>query len=265
MKKIFAALLVGLMAVSVTACSNSGTQTTNSQSPTASTVEESKIELAEITKTDSTKDDYLTDTKLYKCFYEKAQNDAVRMTIKGDIESSGISMSISMDIQKQGDKTYMAMNMFGMDMKTISKDGFNYALNDSTKQYSKTALETSGETDNISDSISSITGSMKDIKFIENGLSSEEDTTDYEKYSSGGSIMTIYFNGDDIKYIETEVDTSETSIESSEKTEPTRIDISVTNEIDESLFEVPSDYEEVDTSDLYGFGNMFDTEESTEE
>lgn len=261
MKKIFAALIVALMAVSVTACNNNDSNNTVSQVSTV-VVEESK--LATITKTDDTQDDYLTDTKLYKCFYEKLQSDNVYINVNGKMETSGISMDISMEIQKQGEKTYVSMSMFGMDIKAISKDGYNYTLNDSTKQYAKTAVEESGESSDISDSFSNIAGSLENMKFIENALSTEDGVTDYEVYSSDGSTLTVYFNGNEIKYIET-VTGSETSDESGEETEPTRINVSVTNETDESLFEIPSDYEEVDGSELYDLSGLLGGSEITEE
>lgn len=276
MKKIFVAMLVGLMAVSITACSNGNNAQVNSDNtqPSASTnvstssessVEESSEEsseestLAVITKTDSSQDDYLTDTKLYKSFYEKVQGDNFHMAVEGEISMSGVSMSISMEVQKQGDSTYTVMNMFGINVKGITKDGYTYTLNDKTKKYSKEESEEGEESGSTYGIDFDMTGSMEDLEFIENGLSSEENTTDYEKYSTEDSKMTVYFNGDEIKYIE--VESTETSTQSSGETEPVRIDISLTSEIDESLFEIPSDYEEVDYSELYDLSSMFSVEE----
>ena len=262
MKKIFAAMLVGLMAVSITACSNNNnTPNTTSQTVSSASVQESSEEstLATITKTDSTQDDYLTDTKLYKTFYEKVQGDNVHMSADGEMSMSGVSISISMEVQKQADVTYVAMNMFGINVKSITKDGYTYTLNDSEKKYSKEVAEESGESTGSGGVSFNMTGSMEDLEFIENGLSSEEGTTDYEKYSTSDSKMTVYFNGDEIKYIE--IESTETSTESSGETEPARINVSVSTEIDESLFEIPSDYEEVDSSELYDLSSMFSTEE----
>ncbi|MDD6489901.1 MAG: hypothetical protein PUG48_08835 [Clostridia bacterium] len=264
MKKIFAALLVGLMAVSVAACSNNNTNTnTGANSQPSVVAEESK--LAEITKTDNTKDDYLTDTKLYNSFYAKTTEDNVRIKISGDMSINGSTMSVDVDMQKQGDNTYASMKMMGMNVINIKKDGYTYNLNSLTNTYTKTKNdETSDTSDNgMSEGITNITGSLKDVKFVENGVSSEEGTTDYEKYSMTGGTMTYYFNGDEIKYMDIEADTtsSKTSQTESSKTESSteeqkmRINISVTNDIDATLFEIPEGYTE-QTDDQVSVGEF---------
>lgn len=263
MKKIFAVLLTGLMAVSVAACSNnntnnnSGTNGTNSQPSVVA--EESK--LAEITKTDNTKDDYLTDTKLYNCFYAKATDENVRIKLSGDMNINGSTMSIDMDMQKQGDNTYASMKVMGMNAINIKKDGYTYNLNSLTNTYTKTKTEESDTSDSgMTDGITSITGSLKEVKFVENGLSNEEGTTDYEKYSSAGSTMTVYFNGDEIKFIDIESDTTtssaaSTSTESSAASQKMRLNISVTSDIDATLFEIPEGYTE-QTDDQVSVGEF---------
>lgn len=243
-KKIFAVLLTGLMAVSVAACSNSNSNSNNTSTdsqPTSSVVsEESK--LAEITKTDKTKDDYLTDTKLYNCFYAKTLSDSVHATISGNLEMNGSSMSIDIDVQKQGDKQYASMKMLGMSMTTITKDGYTYTLNDATKTYTKAEALVSDSSDDSMSSLEMV-GSLEDFVFVENDFSTEEGTTDYEKYSTEEATITAYFDGDNIKYMDIEALESADGSESS-GIQSYRLNLSATTEIDESLFEIPNGYTE---------------------
>ena len=268
MKRVFAALLAGLMTVSITACSNTDnvdkTDNSSQVSATESTVEASKTEseestLTEITKTDKTQDDYLTDTKLYKCLFEKLQNDNVNIVVRGDIVSYNVLMPVIMIVQKQGDKLYVSRNVSDTKgMSFILKDGFAYTIDSIYGKYAKTTVEENTEIIDILDCISYITGTLEENEFIENGLSSKENTTDYEKYSSDTVTMTVYFNGDEIKYIDTVLKTVEETAENSEEIYPYEMEISITDEIDESLFEVSSDYEEVDSSELDDFSELLD-------
>lgn len=244
MKKIFAVLLTGLMAVSVAACSNNNANNNSGTNSQPSVVAEGS-KLAEITKTDSTKDDYLTDTKLYNCFYSKSTEENVRITLSGDVDINGSKMSIDMDMQKQGDNKYVSMKMMGMNTVNISKDGYTYSLNSVTKTYTKTENQTSSD-DDMADSLESLTGSLKEVTFIENGVSNEDGTTDYEKYSSAASTMTCYFDGDQIKFIDIEQEAT-TSNAASQKV---RLNFSVTNDIDATLFEIPEGYTEASGNDM---------------
>lgn len=264
MKKIFAALLVGLMALSVAACSNNNNAQTGSQqtgSQQSSVAEESK--LAEITKTDSTKDDYLTDTKLYNCFYAKTTEDNVRIKMSGNMEISGSTMSMDIEMQKQGDNSYASMTMMGINAINIQKDGYKYSLNSMTKTYTKEKVEADEDSseDQGAEALESVMGSLKDLKFVENGASSEEGTTDYEKYSVADTTMTVYFDGDNVKYIDIEQTTSsssESSTSSSAESQKVRMDITVTNDIDESLFEIPEGYTEASSDDTLGDVSLAD-------
>lgn len=251
MKKFFAVLLTGLMAISIAACSNNNTGTVSQES-----------KLTEITKTDNTKEDYLTDTKLYKSFFSKMSDDEFSLKLNGDMDINGSTVSMEMEMQKQGDKKYGCVKVLGMDMVSIQKDGYTYTLNSMTKTYTKTKIDESSS-DQINDTFKDMTGSLKELKFIENGVSNEEGTTDYEKYapadSTTDSVMTCYFNGDEIKYIDTQTATAssdastessaDSSSESSAGSQKVRMGITLTSSIDASLFEIPEGYTEQSSDD----------------
>lgn len=237
MKKFFAVLLTGLMAISIAACSNSN---------------QGKTELAQITKTDSTKEDYLTDTKLYKSFYSKVNDDEFNIKMNGDMDINGSTMSMELEVQKQGDSTYSSMKVMGMTMTSIKKDGYTYSLNSMTNTYTKTKSDENTDDDDVTNSLTNMTGSLKELKFVENALSKEDGTTDYEKYSMTGATMTFYFNGDEVKYIDMEQDTSsssDASTESSSVQQKLRMNVTVTSSIDASLFEIPEGYTEQSSDD----------------
>ncbi|MGN0471200.1 MAG: hypothetical protein ACI4GV_09840 [Acutalibacteraceae bacterium] len=239
MKKIFSVLLTGLMAISIAACSNNNTGTVSQES-----------KLAEIIKTDNTKEDYLTDTKMYKNFYSKVNDDEFNIKMNGDMDINGSTMSMELEVQKQGDSTYSSMKMMGMTMTSIQKDGYTYSLNSMTNTYTKTKSDENTDDDDVTNKLTNMTGSLKELNFVENALSKEDGTTDYEKYSMTGATMTFYFNGDEIKYIDMEQDTSSsTSTESSSVQQKLRMNVTVTSSIDASLFEIPEGYTEQSSDD----------------
>lgn len=268
MKKIFAALLVGLMAVSISACSNNNSSSNSSapaassstqQSSTVSETQQSSQASSESSASSKDISKFVDVNKLGKKtldnFVNKLSGDKMTLTISGESEMSAASSEssatvskVKMSIAKSNDNVYMNVSLSGSlsyDITTLTNEKGTYLMSSQTK----TALftpksDTSEETSDTANTIGSMFGStdFKNIEYKGDGTEEYQGKTySFEEYTNNGSSLKMYFDGDKPEYI--------VSKDSTGKEETVKID-ELSSDADESLFTVPSDYKITEQSAL---------------
>ena len=191
-------------------------------------------------------------TRLYKRI-EKSQEYLFEMKDESNYEIT---------IAKKNKQTAIDMNNDGERVTTLVKDGTEYLISHSQKEYYKYDGE---ETDE-----SIVTDMLKDLKKADNkGKEKINGTTyEYEEYIGFEGFMTstglddeennvstrFYFKGKDLKYIKTIVPDEEDEL----------LEIIITYSAPDELFEIPSDYVEA-SYDQQGLSTEVEESEEGEE
>lgn len=191
-------------------------------------------------------------TRLYKRI-EKSQEYLFEMKDESNYEIT---------IAKKNKQTAIDMNNDGERVTTLVKDGTEYLISHSQKEYYKYDGE---ETDE-----SIVTDMLKDLKKADSkGKEKINDTTyEYEEYIGFEGFMTstglddeennvstrFYFKGKDLKYIKTIVPDEEDEL----------LEIIISYSAPDELFEIPSDYVEA-SYDQQGLSTEVEESEEGEE
>lgn len=249
MKKIFATLLVGLMAVSVTACSNNNNAPAASVQP-ASTVEssvtsdvsaeESNADEKSSTNEESTEDSSESSVsatgigeKLQKGFVDIVHSDKFHYDIAMSLIIGENESEMEIEMAKDGDNIYVMVDFSGVSYAVIKNSEGAYAVSPAEKQ---AVIATEEEFEQFTSQID--TSEMFDVTGFELLDSGNKEyngkSYDYETYTTGDdeSDVTFYFDNDILVYMVSTVDGEDQVAEFK----------TLTTDVDASLFEIPSDY-----------------------
>ena len=251
MKKICIAVLTGIMALSVCACSNtepaSGESTEESQtsavSQSDSSVYESSIpENPIISKfIDTSK----LDEKTRRNVIGVLSSDSVELSASGKLAiTGGISIGFDVDIAKDGENVSIEAECAGKKIKTITNADGKYTIDDDKKTASLEKIsndETSEQTlggNKIIESLASYFTSSFGLDSIEyKGNGNEEyngKVYDFEEYTFESGTIKAYYDGDTPVYFVSTTDSGKESVITVNK---------LNNNVDKEIFNVPSGYE----------------------
>lgn len=218
MRKLNSCVLVLLLCLSVIGC---GTTTQSKQITPSSSTQDNK------TKTTSESPPANSENlgaKLSTVYADMMKNNKYLMKYKVTSESDGQSMEIEATLAVSGDNMAITSTVNGMKTTIISKDNKTYMVNHSEKTIlempqgnaSGNAMDNKIETDGLTYMSSG----------LENGLV-------YEKYSTAEGTLKYYFDGKKLVKI---------AFESKGQTMVMKI-IEMSNNVSDSMFELPANYE----------------------
>ncbi len=123
------------------------------------------------------------------------------VTISGEMEGTKIEMPLV--IVRDGDDSYVKMNMFGLiDMEILTLDGKTYMIDSASKQYYVDASGESGsEVDSYTDEVEEIAGFDADMVKSSNKVTIDGDEYIRYEVEEDGETMYVYAKGGNIKYI----------------------------------------------------------------
>ena len=171
------------------------------------------------------------ESKAYKVLSETIGKDTYVLTMEGEMEGMG---EATVTVARQGEKRAMDMTVQGMHISVIYVDGTTYTIMHDEKIYA------SEEGENASAFDIGLEMSATDLKSIKEAVfETGKEEIDGKKYDTetypmeDGSKETYFFEGDTLKYLKTVDGNDELLLKI----------IELSNKVDSSLFEVPSDYE----------------------
>lgn len=161
-----------------------------------------------------------------------------RMAMKTTVDYEGTASDVDMTMYVDGEnKMAVDMTLDGQAMRIVYKDGDGYILFDSEKMAMKAGAV---DVDDALESVTDVTDDADDAVFT--GGTEDIDGKSYVWEEIEDSDTKMYFDESTgaLKYIKSVSDGQEST------TEITAYD----NNVDASVFEIPSDYEIVDLSEL---------------
>lgn len=193
------------------------------------------------------------DSKTYKSFFEKLSSGDGHFKLTGSV-SSGISASMSIEYQKQGDNIYSEMSVMGISSTVVQKDGKTYTH---SAMFGDSYLVSDVTEENTAASLIESEGLDSDaMKLLETGtVDIDGKTYNYEKIGNtedDSTVLVTYFDGD--KMTSVEVFSTNGASDSSDKknlkktgTLSGEFDLA----IDEKLFELNPDYKVLTEEEFY--------------
>lgn len=193
------------------------------------------------------------ESRTYKNFFEKLSSGDGHFKLTGTI-SSGITASMNIEYQKQGDNIYSETSVLGISSTVIQKDGKTYTH---SAMFGDSYLVTDASEQNTAASLIESEGLDSDaMKILEAGtIDISGKTYNYEKIGStdnDDTVLVTYFDGDQLTSIEI-FSTNGTSDSSDSKnlkkagTLSGEFDLA----IDEKLFELNPDYQVLTEDEFY--------------
>ena len=174
-------------------------------------------------------------SKTYDFYANIVSRDEYLLRIEGDIEiETGKKEKGIVTIAEKAGNMFLATDCESQKASIINKDDTTYVLMDSEKLYVETDRNREEEEENpFFDK-----DEMEKIKEADYTTGKEEidgQEYDYEEYDTedGGKIR-YYFEGTDLKYVK----------ETNNEEEVIMKILEATNQVDDSIFEVPVDYQE---------------------
>lgn len=227
LKLFLVILLVLVVAFAVTGC---GKKNEENNANTATTENSTKAENNE-TKTES------TSSKTVNAL-SKLQGDYV-MALEGKTEEDGEEITMSMTIATKGENIYADVKAEDEHATIIYKDGTTYLIAHDEKMY---MTQEGKEEDAFSDMTFITKEDLDEIKKEEckTGKETIEGTEyDYEEYtdSKTNEVERFYFTGDELRYIK--------AIGEDGNEELMKVN-TLSSDVDDSLFEIPADYQKVE-------------------
>ncbi len=208
MKRMISCLLIlMLLAVSMTGCG--GTQKTEDKKAAGT-------EQSEKAGTDK------MGAKLSAAYVDMMKNGNYLMKYKANMEVEGQTTTVEATIAVSGEKTAVSSTTEGYQSKAITMDDKLYMVDDN----SKTVIVMKAQPTETSEGINT-----EGITYVGSGT---EDGLAYEEYSTSDSTIKYYFDGKDlvkIKLISEDAVVTEMEI------------IEMSNDVPESMFEIPADYQ----------------------
>lgn len=162
--------------------------------------------------------------KLSTAYADMMKNNKYQMKYKGSTTVEGKTMEILATIAVSGDNTAMTSEMEGIKTTVITKGDKSYMVNHSEKMVMELPQI---QTENDSEEINT-----DDLTYVGSGT---EDGLSYEKYSTKDGFITYYFEGD--KLVKMTV--------SSELQTMTMTILEMSNNVPDSLFEIPANYTKI--------------------
>lgn len=216
------------------------------------------------------------ESKTYNGFFKyfEGGNGHFKVNMSGDL--GGLSTSIDMEYQKQGENVYSEYTLMGMTSSSIIKDGKSYSY--APVVYGENTYLVGDTTENDVTHLFEINASLDSYNVLESGTTTTTDgkTLNYEKVSiddgSDNNIYIAYFDGDKFVQIDGYADSSSSSASSSSSSSSSssqlKKQISLSGDfslpIDEKLFEINPDYKQITAEDYYDTSGIFDTDTSTD-
>ena len=172
-------------------------------------------------------------SKTYEVFSKLKNNYIMSLEMTEDGETASMTMA------KKGEKTYLDINSSEGKMTIIIKDGKTYLISHDEKAY---AVQEGTTGTGIEEEALFTEEDLEKMKTEEYSKGKETiDGTEYEyeefKDDETGEVERFYFLGKDLKYVK---DISDDATE-----EITKVN-NLSTEVDDSLFEIPSGYTEME-------------------
>lgn len=237
-KKLGALLLVLAMMFTLAACGGEATTPPEGEQPAAGETVEPPAE------GDDGQEVALSQSKIAKIF-EDADKLYIIMQTEQDMGSGAGPEVLDMLLAVDGDKYCIDNKTPSSRYTMIGKDGMNYVLTHSEKTYMATP---GGEESGMS--IAKAMFFLNDETLANVAESTEElngETYDVESVDSEGLVTKYYFDGDKLVYFVVMDQVTEV--------------LEYGDEIDESWFDIPEDYQLTDMSELFGDVDAQDLED----
>ena len=223
LKLFLVVLLISVVAISVIGCGKKEENTNN-----AATENNTKAE------NNGTAETTATSSKTYNAL-SKLNGDYV-MSLEGEMEA-GVVMSIT--IAFKGDNMYADVKSDGEHATVVYKDGITYLIAHDEKMY---MVQEGKDEDTFGDLIffsEDDLNNIKDEKYKTGKETIEGTEYDYEEYtdSETNEVERFYFSGNELRYIK--------SIDENGNEQLMKIN-TLSSEVDDSLFEIPADYQKVE-------------------
>lgn len=175
------------------------------------------------------------ESKTYKFYESIINNDEYLIKIEGDIEvEEGQRENGTVTIAKKGDNMFVSTHTVSSSASVINKEDTTYILLDSEKLYVTTQRDRNEEDNNIFFEKEDIE-KLKEQTYVNGKEEIDGVEYEYEEYDTedGGKIKYC-FEGNTLKYVK----------EILNEQEDTSKILEATNNVSDSIFEVPSDYTE---------------------
>lgn len=179
-------------------------------------------------------------SKTYNALNEAFSGDDYIMTLEGDMDLGEGTENTTMTLAMKGENVYMDVDATSGHLTVMYKDNTTYVVSHADKMY----MTTEGKNEEIFSEEDMFAFSKDDLKEIEDSEYTTGKETingteyEYEEYKyEDGTTERYYFSGNDLTYIKT---TSE------DGTEETMKVVKLSSEVEDSIFELPTDYKKVE-------------------
>ncbi len=179
-------------------------------------------------------------SKTYNALSEAFSGDDYIMTLEGDMDLGEGTENTTMTLAMKGENVYMDVDATSGHLTVMYKDNTTYVVSHADKMY----MTTEGKNEEIFSEEDMFAFSKDDLKEIEDSEYTTGKETingteyEYEEYKyEDGTTERYYFSGNDLTYIKT---TSE------DGTEETMKVVKLSSEVEDSIFELPTDYKKVE-------------------
>ena len=224
LKLILTIMLIVSLAFAITGCGN------NKEKVESKVSEESKVEENGKSKT-------------YNAINKVFSGEKYVMTIQGKEDMGNGEEDLTATIAAMGENMYMDVNTTKQHITAIYKDQTTYIISHDEKAYIKIKGK---DEETFNENIVFIT--KEDLKSIESQECKKGKETidgieyEYEEFTNNNENTTerYYFINNDLKYIKTINEDEEELIKI----------LKLSSEVDESLFNLPADYEVIDMEDV---------------
>lgn len=182
-------------------------------------------------------------SKTYNALSKAFSGDNYEMTLQGKMDIGEGEEDVTMTIATKGENIYMDVNAVSQHATVMYKDGTTYLISHDDKACVTMKGKDEGTLDEDMTLISK--EDLKDIETQECTKGKETiDGTEYDyeefKDNEGNTAERYYFSNNDLKYIKS-IGLLEESLMKV---------IKLSSEVDDSLFNIPTDYEVVDMGDI---------------
>ena len=172
----------------------------------------------------------------------------MELTSESDVTSE-FAMTIEMFVGGE-DLQLIVVDMLGITLRTLIRDGNAYMLDDANKQYVRDTEDTLGI---MTNGLGSADGAIdNDMTYIGSGSDVFlGGTLEYDDFVNGeGDVVRLFFDSDRIAGMLLPENTDEWGNAVVMKI------IRLASGVNQSVFEIPGDYTEVDVLDIFGLGDF---------
>jgi len=179
------------------------------------------------------------------------RSDEYTMDIHSYTFGGSYTIEVPMIATAKGDDTYVSTNFMGMDMEILTLDGQNYFINSESKIYCPASAEDASATGEASNNVNTITGLQDDAKSACKVIVNGEDMVRIACTTDELGCYA-YLSDDKLRYIASVYE---------EKVGTLMVIDTISQECNEQLLSIPSDYREVTIEEYMGsaYGDVFDS------